>query len=365
MLLRIPSYYKEFHCIADKCKNSCCIGWGIDIDEDTRAYYLGVEGALGERLRKHLEMDEEGIWGFRLRENGWCPFLNERKLCDICIELGEEALSEVCTEYPRFTMEYGNVREKCLCLSCEEVGRILFSTEKPVTWEEMEIPETGDIEEEADLAREVCLGTRLEQVRDRAVGLLQNRENPISLRIADYLSYCEKMQHEIFGGTGENEAAGDRNHYQAFLERMECLKELEPLEEGWVALQEELLSFYRQDNYETLHAAFCQENGAWEYTYEHLLVYFTFRYFMRAVYDDNLLAKAKFAVAAVMVIRDMDVWRYHKNGGQFTLEDRIDTARIYAKEVEHSEENVALLLEDMQFEDIFQVNRLIWQASIL
>lgn len=68
---------------------------------------------------------EEGN-SFVLQENGWCPFLNGKKLCEICLQLGEEALSEVCTEYPRFTLEYTSVREKVLCLSCEEVGGLVF-----------------------------------------------------------------------------------------------------------------------------------------------------------------------------------------------------------------------------------------------
>ena len=72
-------------------------------------------------------------------ERGCCPFLNENHLCDICIHLGEEALSEVCTEYPRFMLEYADVREKFLCLSCEEVGRIVFSQKGKTTFEEMEL----------------------------------------------------------------------------------------------------------------------------------------------------------------------------------------------------------------------------------
>ena len=35
MKLRVPDYYDEFQCIADKCSDNCCIGgWEIDIDED-------------------------------------------------------------------------------------------------------------------------------------------------------------------------------------------------------------------------------------------------------------------------------------------------------------------------------------------
>ena len=35
MVFRVPSYYKNFRCIADKCPDNCCRGWEIDIDEDT------------------------------------------------------------------------------------------------------------------------------------------------------------------------------------------------------------------------------------------------------------------------------------------------------------------------------------------
>ena len=81
MLLRVPMYYKEFRCIADKCQDSCCIGWEIDIDEDTFDYYKSVEGEFGTRLRTH--MVSEDVNSFVLEKNGWCPFLNEKKLCDI------------------------------------------------------------------------------------------------------------------------------------------------------------------------------------------------------------------------------------------------------------------------------------------
>ena len=35
-----PNYYKKFKCIADKCKHNCCIGWEIDIDNDTLEFYF-------------------------------------------------------------------------------------------------------------------------------------------------------------------------------------------------------------------------------------------------------------------------------------------------------------------------------------
>ena len=43
-----PNYYDKFKCIADKCRHSCCIGWEIDIDDDTMELYnsIGDENIL-------------------------------------------------------------------------------------------------------------------------------------------------------------------------------------------------------------------------------------------------------------------------------------------------------------------------------
>ena len=135
MILKVPSYYEKFHCIADQCKDNCCYGWEIDIDEGTMDYYRSLGGELGKEITSHIREGEENT--MIMREDGYCPFLNEKKLCDICIKMGEEALSEICTEFPRFTMEYEDVREKILSLACEEVGNIMFSTDEKITWQEL------------------------------------------------------------------------------------------------------------------------------------------------------------------------------------------------------------------------------------
>lgn len=408
MRLRVPSYYKEFRCIADRCQDSCCIGWEIDIDEDTFSYYKSVEGVFGERLRSH--MVSEDVNSFTLKENGWCPFLNSKKLCDICIELGEEALSEVCTEFPRFTMEYEDVREKILSLSCEEVGRLVFSTDEKITWEERELPEDfyeeicDDAEyEEAELdedevadeqtyddeawddAEPTVPADRLETVREEAVSILQDRSKSIFVRAAEYLAYCDRMQCKLYGGCVEDTSDKEnlvvnsgvaefadvesvkensgRSAYADFLARMERYEQLEVLDETWSKVKEELYATFSEENYLAYQREFLAVMQSREYEYEHLLVYFTFRYFMRAYYDDNIRTKAQFAVASVLMIRDMDVMRYVQNGKQFSLADRIYTARIYSKEVEHSEENMELLAEDFSFEEVFAVERLLEQLE--
>ena len=144
MKLIVPKYFHDFKCISNECTDSCCIGWEINIDEDTAEYYESVPGELGERLRNAMYENEDGDISFHLSKKKRCPFLNGENLCDICIHLGEELLSEVCTEYPRFSLWYADVQQKCLSLSCEEAGRILFSKEEPVEFVEMELP--GEVE---------------------------------------------------------------------------------------------------------------------------------------------------------------------------------------------------------------------------
>ena len=380
MRLRVPSYYKKFHCIAGACQDSCCIGWEIDIDEDTFSYYKSVEGAFGERLRAH--MVTEDVNSFALQENGWCPFLNREKLCDICITLGEEALSEVCTEFPRFTMEYEDVREKILSLSCEEVGRLVFSTDEKITWEEHEMPDDLYMEmddgnyaeiyrESGEETEEEVQAEQLEAVRKQAQAILQNRKKPVFERAAEYLSYCERMQKELYGkmladGQAQHKtepSAQELTHraYQDFLARMESYERLEVLDGTWEESKQALYDTFSEKNYRASQQEFIKACHEREYEYEHLLVYFTNRYFMRAYYDDNILTKAQFAIVSVLMIRDMDVARYLLNKGEYTLADRIHTAKIYSKEVEHSEENMELLAEDFQFEEVFCVERLLQQ----
>ena len=55
MKLRIPDFYDSFHCIGSECPDNCCIGWELDIDEDTYEYYKNVPGEFGDRLRANME----------------------------------------------------------------------------------------------------------------------------------------------------------------------------------------------------------------------------------------------------------------------------------------------------------------------
>ncbi len=126
-----PDYYTAFSCLGSACRHTCCRGWEIDIDAETYARYQKEEGAFGARLRAAIMKDESGAH-FRLGEDERCPFLSRDNLCDIIIELGEEALCAICTDHPRYRNFFENRTEIGLGLACEAAcGLILSGKTKP------------------------------------------------------------------------------------------------------------------------------------------------------------------------------------------------------------------------------------------
>ena len=97
-----PSYMKQFHCIADKCSDTCCAGWQIVVDKKSLSRYRQVKGAFGKRVRKSVDWKERV---FRQDREHRCAFLNEENLCDIYKNLGAKSLCRTCRLYPRHIEE--------------------------------------------------------------------------------------------------------------------------------------------------------------------------------------------------------------------------------------------------------------------
>ena len=379
MILRVPEYYDEFSCIASRCKDSCCAGWEIDIDDESYEYYRSVEGPFGDRLRESMFVAEDGGYRFKLKGPKRCAMLNDNNLCDLYTALGEEALCEVCTEYPRFSLVYGQVEQKALSLSCEEVGRILFGRTEPEQLIDIELP--GDCEDDEEDPQYVAF---MEWVQKEAVAILQNRELSITERTREFLAWCDRVQTIINYSQAKDDLSileawknqdADREireweqkniegkekparnlSYEDFCDRFEIFLDMEELDEEWINTKAEFEQIYHEDTYEKLLLAYLNSKDYSELGYEHLLVYFVYRYLMNAVYDYDILSYAKMIVVATLVVREMDAARFQRNGGSFTMFDRIDVARIFSKEVEHSEGNAEDLKEMCMMEEIASVD---------
>ena len=116
--------YSEFKCKADKCKNSCCKGWEIDIDEDTLEYYKSLDTKLGNEIRQNIHWGED-IY-FKLTSDERCPFLKDNGLCRIIEELGEDGLCDICRLHPRFYESINDVSLAGVGLSCEKACELMF-----------------------------------------------------------------------------------------------------------------------------------------------------------------------------------------------------------------------------------------------
>lgn len=129
MISIYPTIYHAFQCKADQCENTCCQLWTIDIDEPTAKCYHAMTGSLGESLRQAITVDDEGSHFIFSKAQPMCPLLNEKGLCKVVLELGEEGLCDTCHMHPRF---YKYIEDLELCgvgLSCEASVELLARQE--------------------------------------------------------------------------------------------------------------------------------------------------------------------------------------------------------------------------------------------
>ncbi len=144
MKLYAPKYYLDFKCIAERCRHSCCIGWEIDIDNDTMKKYSALTEEYGKNIAESIEDSETPH--FRLGEDERCPHLDSRGLCRIIKNLGDSYLCDICREHPRFYSDTPRGKEVGLGLSCEEACRIILASDGYADIIEIgEVP--GEIEE--------------------------------------------------------------------------------------------------------------------------------------------------------------------------------------------------------------------------
>ena len=125
MNLHVPDYYPAFRCIAERCRQTCCAGWEIDIDGESLARYDRLPGDFGDRVRRCI--DREGTPHFILTEDERCPLLNGDNLCDLILREGEGALCQICADHPRFRNFFSDRVEMGLGLVCEEAARLILS----------------------------------------------------------------------------------------------------------------------------------------------------------------------------------------------------------------------------------------------
>jgi len=302
MRVIVPDYYKEFSCIADRCRHSCCIGWEIDIDARSLARYDALDMPYGEVLRERIDRAGDSPH-YRLGAGERCPFLQENGLCEMILTLGEDALCQICADHPRFRNFFSDRTELGLGLCCEAVGELVLKRTLPM---ELEVWEDDGVLEESDEEEETLFS-----FRDMLFAILQDRKYALDERLEELLTTCSGESIDI--------------HPSRWARK---LLELERLDEGWTDLLEALAG-------QAVFDAPRLHEPRWELAFEQAAVYFLFRHLPAALEDGDVTSKAAFAVLSVNILRALCAGKT-----EYTLDDLVEFARMYSGEIEYSEENL-------------------------
>ena len=361
MYYRKPHYYEKFFCTADQCPDTCCAGWQIVIDENSLEKYSNVSGDFGIRLLNSIDW-REGIFE---QYDKRCSFLNSENLCDIYKELGAEALCDTCRLYPRHIEEFENLREFSLSLSCPVAAKMILECQEPVKFleEQDEQEECEDDFEDFDFLLFDCLL----EVREKLFSIVQNRKIPVEKRMFCVLRTAKNLQDALDEGElFERDFISDVELYfqeeikefsGSFYETVQVLRKdllrLEVLREEWKANLKAAENLFQKgeiwymDKRERYKAEIKNTIGQeqWDIYKEQLLMFFLYTYFCGAVYDDMIYSKGVLSVISVFWIEEITFWNWAKDERIIEEKNILETAYRYAREIEHSDENLNLLEE--------------------
>ena len=321
-----PDFYDSFKCIADKCTDSCCIGWEIDVDDVAFEKYNKINTDLGEIICSQIIKSEDGSSCFSLCENERCPFLNKKNLCDIIINCGEDYLCDICREHPRFYEWFVGVTECGLGLCCEEVCRILLENEEPFSLVEESDGEKIVFENQEDVA-ESDFYIFLSAFREKLFEILFNKDMSFEDKLVKVLSKTEEF-------------CGEKIKIRNYKNSLEVYKKTEPIDDKWTQYINDL-----SEKFETvlkIEKDF-QEKTKGDMLYSKILAYIIYRHFIKAVFDKSIKERICFAVESVRFIYLCDMKTYFEKG-ELTLKDRIENLKNWSKQVEYSDENTELLI---------------------
>ena len=307
MRLIAPDCYPDFHCIADKCRHSCCIGWEIDIDPDTREKYRRIPGEFGQRLNGNIRDGE--MSSFILGENERCPMLNKSGLCDLITELGEENLCQICADHPRFRNFFSDRTEVGLGLCCEEAARLILTREEPMKLVVLEDDGSGDALPDDEAA--------LLALRAELIDRMQDRSRSIEDRLDGLLDAVDFV-------------LPDRDWAAVY-------RALERLDPAW----DTMLNFISQlTNCAAPKGLSDRPLDPFGHALENFCVYLLYRHLPGALEDDDVAWRVAFCVLSTRVLMALCTAREG-----CTMADLLEYARMYSAEIEYDEDNIAALLD--------------------
>ena len=357
MTFRVPHYYRDFKCTADKCSDNCCIGWEIDIDDDTMEKYDSVTGEFKNKIQSGISTS--GTPHFILDKHERCPFLNSKNLCEIFINLGESSLCQICTDHPRYYEWFGNIKEGGVGVCCEEAARLILTDDKPFSYYDINVPDEDN---------DGCDGEffeYLQAVRKNIITHLNNKSLPLKNRLRDILVYADAMQksydnfdftvYDINEAANENTSADNTKEIVSFfadsLEFMGGGEPFKALAEDHTAVKTGSEHFLRE---------YPQVYGY----LENLAVYFIWRHFLKGVFEEEFYSKAAFAFISTVMCGLLFI-RHFCADSAFDEGSAVRMTVLYSKQVEYSEENLDRLYDAFYDNAYFSLENMLNLLEIL
>ena len=149
-MVKAPVWMENFICIAEKCTESCCQQWNIDVDPVHADCYthLGdpelqsIMDSLLHRFhirRAGMKKSELQYLFFLLSQpDKRCPLLDEAGKCRLQKKYGAEILCDTCYFHPRTFWQINEQTGMSACLSCPECARLALLHEEPTVISEFE-----------------------------------------------------------------------------------------------------------------------------------------------------------------------------------------------------------------------------------
>ena len=310
MIERVPEYYHKFTCIASACPDSCCHEWEVDIDPTTADAYRALPGALGDALRSKMRQEEDVV--YLTISDGRCPMWRQDGLCEIQCQLGHDALSKTCRQFPRLCHDYGDFTERGLELSCPAAARLILSPENQAILSQTVPGSTpGDYDQEA---MDILL-----QTRDILLSFWEENAYPISQMLAITLLYAHEVQTWLDGG---EEAIFDPESLLEAANKLSLPGDIGAITAFFRSLD---ILTPRWEN------RLCTPSPApWPKEIPQFIRYGLLRYYLQAVSDYDLICRVKWILIACLLLRHL--------GSDF-----IETAQLFSKEIENSADNMDAL----------------------
>lgn len=294
MKIYAPKYYKAFKCTADACSHSCCMGWEIDVDADFMRKYAACTAPYAGEILSSIDMSETPH--FRLLEDERCPHLDDTGLCRIIRNLGEEYLTDICREHPRFYVDTIRRKEVGIGASCEEACRLILTSDMYDVFEEIgEVPD-----EPVETEGNFDAGFH----RTRIYGILSD----------DTVLYPKRLE-KISSEYGVTPRLLSDDEWREELSGLEYLK---AAHKQWFSAYSSDLSTPSED----------------EKLLERALAYFIFRHCSGAREENEFRLFLGFCLFMERLFSSLI-----KFGEANTLSDRIKLLRTVSEEIEYSEEN--------------------------